>query len=123
MVKHDKETKQCTLCLVDKPLNDFYVKKSRGKAHTYCKVCLNAKTIERQRKIKQDAVEYKGGSCERCGYDNYIGALHFHHLDPNIKDVSWKTFKLRKFNDAFKAELDKCILLCANCHAEMHAKD
>lgn len=119
MEKHEKETKQCTLCFQVYNLDNFYKKKD-GKIHTYCKSCLNTETVNRQRKVKQDAVNYKGGKCQKCGYGKYIGALHFHHIDPDTKDIKWKNFKLRKFNEAFKLELNKCILLCANCHAEIH---
>lgn len=73
--------------------------------------------VYRQR-VKRKAVQYKGGKCQGCGYDKCIRALTFHHIDSKQKDfnissstVSWET--IRK-------ELDKCILLCANCHAEVH---
>ncbi len=70
-------------------------------------------------RTKQKLVEYKGGKCVSCGYNKYIGALGFHHLDPNQKDfqISGKSISF----DKLKAESDKCILLCHNCHAELHA--
>lgn len=71
--------------------------------------------IERKKK----AIDYKGGRCARCGYDRYYGALHFHHVDPKIKDVSWNKLRLRSW-DKITEELDKCEILCANCHAEEH---
>lgn len=62
-----------------------------------------------------------GGCCQICGYDKYVGALQFHHLDPNEKDFSLsKTGRTYVWDDV-KKELDKCICLCANCHAEVHA--
>lgn len=68
---------------------------------------------------KKQAVEYLGGKCIRCGYDKYYGALHFHHRDPTTKVATWDTF--RKWSEERrKHELDKCDLLCANCHAETH---
>jgi hypothetical protein len=79
--------------------------------------------VKRRKKIKELAVEYKGGKCERCGYNKYIGALEFHHKDPNEKDflisrkghcTSW---------EKIKKELDKCILVCANCHREIHEEE
>ncbi len=70
---------------------------------------------------KQKAVEYKGGCCQLCGYDKYVGALQFHHLNPNEKEFSLgKTGATYVWEDV-KKELDKCICLCANCHAEVHA--
>tara|TARA_Y100000022_G_scaffold124448_2_gene107779 strand:+ start:6311 stop:6541 length:231 start_codon:yes stop_codon:yes gene_type:complete len=68
-------------------------------------------------------VEYKGGSCSKCGYDNYIGALEFHHLDPTQKDFTIAKVKLTTFGEKVEKELDKCVLLCSNCHREQHAID
>ena len=65
-------------------------------------------------------VEYKGGNCVRCGYDKYMGALEFHHLDPTKKDYTLAHLKVTNFHDKIKNELDKCILVCANCHREIH---
>jgi hypothetical protein len=72
-------------------------------------------------KLKQQCVEYKGGSCRNCGYNKYIGALDFHHIDPSEKDFSFSKKKAKW--ETLKAELDKCILLCANCHREAHANE
>ena len=60
----------------------------------------------------------RGGKCERCGYNTCLKALEFHHLDPTKKDftISNDHFKLI---DAVE-ESKKCILLCANCHRELH---
>ena len=70
--------------------------------------------ISYRRRTKIKLVEYKGGECEKCGYK----ALEFHHLDPNKKDFtiggkSWSFERLKK-------EVDKCILVCSNCHKEIH---
>jgi 5-methylcytosine-specific restriction endonuclease McrA len=65
-------------------------------------------------------VDYKGGKCVCCGYDKYIGALDFHHINPN--DKVYRLSVLRNFSlESLKDELDKCVLLCRNCHAEVHA--
>tara|TARA_R110002074_G_scaffold400448_1_gene595930 strand:+ start:222 stop:494 length:273 start_codon:yes stop_codon:yes gene_type:complete len=84
-------------------------------------MCTNQQTVERQRKFKQKCVEYKGGKCERCGYDKYLGVLEFHHKDPNEKDFNISKVRLTTFNEDIKKELDKCSCLCANCHREEHA--
>lgn len=110
----------CTKCFKQCEISDFYQKSKRKGRHTYCKKCFNTTIIERQKRNKELAVLYKGGCCSKCGYSKYIGALQFHHLDPNIKDPNWKAFKNRKFDKKYKFELDKCELLCANCHAEVH---
>ena len=79
-------------------------------------------TIERQRKLKKEMVDYKGGKCERCGYDKYIGALEFHHLNPEEKDFTLSHLKIYSFNQVIIDELDKCMLLCSNCHREIHGE-
>lgn len=75
---------------------------------------------DRVRKLKQLALDYKGGKCEICGYDKCPQAMHFHHKDPNEKDFSLSNITCRTFNETIRKELDKCQLLCSNCHAEIH---
>jgi len=70
--------------------------------------------------MKQKAVEYKGGKCQCCGYNKYIGSLAFHHLDPKQKDFSIARRGASKAWETVKKELDKCILVCQNCHGEIH---
>lgn len=84
-----------------------------------CVKCRNKYHNDHSIRIKKQCIDYKGGKCEKCGYHKSIAALEFHHLDPSKKDfgiskkrVKWETLKL---------ELDKCILLCANCHREVHS--
>jgi len=77
--------------------------------------------IRRRRKLKRLAVEYKGGKCEICGYDKYLGALDFHHTDPNQKDFGLSSSGITRAWNLIKQELDKCVLVCANCHREIHA--
>lgn len=71
-----------------------------------------------RRRVKIRLVEYKGGCCQSCGYDRSFRALHFHHIDPLEKDfgVSGKT----KAFETLKQEVDKCVLVCSNCHGEIH---
>lgn len=71
-----------------------------------------------QRK-KLKMIVYKGSCCELCGYDKCINALQFHHLDPTTKEfnLSGNSYSF----DRCIPELDKCILVCANCHAEIHS--
>ena len=76
---------------------------------------------EYRRKAKREAVEYLGGECKLCGYRKNIKALEFHHLDPNLKEFSISKAGSGHWNfDRIKKELDLCILLCANCHREVH---
>ena len=94
-------------------------KKFYGKMKTTCYKC-HGESIEQERvRKREEAIEYKGGKCEYCGYNKYRGALEFHHIDPSQKDPTG----LRKWKkEHLFAELDKCVLLCANCHREEHAK-
>jgi len=77
---------------------------------------------ECRRKLKARAVEYKGGQCEVCGYCRCIDALDFHHNDPTQKDFQISTGFYRSW-ELVQPELDKCKMLCANCHREEHAKE
>lgn len=79
----------------------------------------NAYCIERWRQRKLKAVEYKGGKCQRCGYDKYPDVLEFHHRDPKQKEASWNKIRLWSWKK-IEEELDKCDMLCANCHREVH---
>lgn len=76
--------------------------------------------VKRRRKVKEMAIEYKGGCCSCCGYDKYNGALEFHHIDPKEKDFSLGAKGHCTAWEKVKKELDKCILVCANCHREIH---
>lgn len=64
-------------------------------------------------------IAYKGGKCERCGYDKSSRALEFHHLNPSEKDFGISKVLTRSIQ-SLKEEADKCVLLCSNCHAEIH---
>jgi len=95
----------------------------KGKIQSYCKECNKQNIINRKRKLKEKCVEYGGGKCKICGYAKYLGALDFHHLDPSTKDIAFSRFNStswEKNKDLLINELDKCILLCSNCHREVH---
>lgn len=90
--------------------------RSSGHTKTRCNSCLvNDRRFDR--KIK--CIEYMGGKCKRCGYDKCKRALAFHHLDPKTKSFNISGCHTRKWSEVQK-ELDKCIMLCHNCHAEEH---
>jgi len=99
----------CTKC--DRP----FVSKRKG---SICGSCIVAKA---RLKRKQRAVEYKGGKCQRCGYDRCLGALTFHHRDPAEKEFGFSSGWNQSWERS-QFELDKCDLLCTNCHAEEHWK-
>ncbi len=76
----------------------------------------------RRKKIRQLAVEYKGGKCEICGYDQCIEALDFHHCNATKKDFSISSKGYTRSWKRVMEELDKCTIICANCHRELHAQ-
>jgi 5-methylcytosine-specific restriction endonuclease McrA len=76
---------------------------------------------KRRKKIRQMAVEYKGGRCSICGYSRCVEALEFHHLDPQSKDFGISDKGYTRSWKKVKEELDRCVILCANCHREVHA--
>ena len=75
---------------------------------------------KRRKLIRKQAVEYKGGKCFICKYDKCIKALEFHHLESDKKDFGISAKGYTRSWKKVKEELDKCILVCANCHREMH---
>ncbi len=106
-----------------------------GKQTKFCsRRCKNAFTNNRHQNYvsqqhrgsqrRQLLIEQKGGRCEKCGYSSNRAAMAFHHLDPatksfpldlrNCSNTSW---------EALTAEAKKCMLLCLNCHAEIHNPD
>lgn len=98
------------------------MKRGVGRISTsLCKSCHNSKTVARGRDNKAIYVAYKGGKCERCGYSKCHDALEFHHRDPEQKDPSFQSMRYWGLQKSIK-ELDKCELLCSNCHREEHSK-
>lgn len=73
-----------------------------------------------RRAMKKEAVKRKGGKCEICGYSKNTHALQFHHLDPSIKEFGLAQNGNVKSWENYWQEVQKCILVCANCHAEIH---
>ena len=111
--------KKCNWCNETKPADDYYTKSS-GKLMSYCKACVISQCAIRHRKIKLQAIEYKGGKCERCGFIGCPAAFDFHHLDPSIKDEAVVKRMRKAFTAEARQELDKCILVCSNCHRTIH---
>jgi len=91
-----------------------------------CKLCDRDYQIIFLKNLKKKCLDYKGGKCERCKYDKCVRSMHFHHVDPSLKEfsISDRNPNTNKNGtkkwDSVKKELDKCILLCSNCHYEVH---
>lgn len=116
--------KICTKCAKLKPTTDFYKDKTHAqKVMCYCKDCFNNLCIERWINRKIQAIKYKGSQCEKCNLkfeNSHYSVFEFHHNNPKEKDYDWTKLRLRSWN-SIKTELDKCKLVCANCHRLIHA--
>lgn len=88
-----------------------------------CCACTVDSSAKHTRMAKIKSVEYKGGCCEICGYSSCIAALTFHHVDPLFKSFNLSGTNLKKSWNTLVLELDKCRLLCSNCHIELHDKE
>lgn len=113
------KTKLCRRCNTIKSSSEFYRRRKGEDLSPYCKPCTSDQTTSRQREQKRKAVKYKGGKCILCGYNKCVGSLEFHHLDPTTKDFTISHVASTSFEKIIP-ELDKCVLLCRNCHTEVH---
>lgn len=95
---------------------EYVYDRKKGHGLTKCNSCV---VNIRRFAIKQKAVIYKGGCCFKCGYKRSLRALHFHHRDPKMKEFGVSSMHCLSW-DRIKRELDKCDILCSNCHAELH---
>jgi hypothetical protein len=116
---HKKMNTNCVKCGIVLNESTGYWRKESSNWKNTCKKCHSAYCTEYGVDKKKKAVQYKGGKCERCGYDKFYGALDFHHLNPNEKEFDWSQLKSFSWN-IIQNELDKCICVCSNCHREIH---
>lgn len=114
------EVKLCKRCGFSKKSNEFYRRRKGEDLSAYCKECSKSQATERQRNLKFKAIEYLGNKCHMCGYDKCPAALEFHHTDPAEKDFEISKARSTTWSLLITKELDKCVLLCANCHREQH---
>lgn len=110
-----KENKVCEICE-----RKFTFDKKQGHQRKICNSCCVRKN---QREKKARAVAFYGGKCIKCGYSKCIEALDFHHRDRKEKEHTPSVIILKWAWERVKKELDKCDLLCANCHREAHASE
>lgn len=104
----NKIESECRIC------NKQFITKTAQKQCPACK----SKKQRNEKRIK--AVEYLGGKCVSCGYCKNIAAFDFHHRHPSKKEFTLAGYWERSWN-MIQKELDKCDLLCSNCHRELHA--
>lgn len=115
--KITKENQYCSICKCHLNEETAYYRKNKDYYSPNCKKCIK----EKRTFSKIRAINYKGGSCIKCGYNKNITALDFHHLNPKEKEITPSRLNGKSW-EKFKREIDKCILLCANCHREEHQK-
>lgn len=103
---------------------------SKSKIAYYLNNTTKQKTIDRTRKIRfkirKELKDIYGSCCSICGYSKCLAALQFHHLNPKnkkfgINEALKSNIKVSK--EEILEEIKKCILLCANCHFEIHCPD
>jgi hypothetical protein len=106
--------RKCQKCQTILTRNNTY--KSRRRI---CKKCLNKQNWEISVNHKKRAVEFLGGKCIRCGFDeNYI-VFEFHHPNSD-KEKSWGELRNKKGWESILKEIKKCQLVCSNCHKIIH---
>jgi transposase/5-methylcytosine-specific restriction endonuclease McrA len=90
-----------------------------GRGYYRCRQCRIDRVTRRRRSLKVMLVAEAGGCCVICGYDRHLRALAFHHVEPADKrlQISWNG--VTQSLEALRAEAQKCVLLCSNCHAEV----
>jgi len=119
--------KICKKCNEEKEFSEFYTQtqKSNNGEKTwqyydcYCKKCRSEYSGQRSLAIKIKAIQYLGGKCQDCGLVDSPCVYDFHHLDPSKKELAFGKRGGKSF-ETIKSELDKCVLLCANCHRKRH---
>ena len=117
-----EKTKICTKCKQEKSIENFYIRKKDefGNPISYssqCKQCHNEREKGRYQ-IKKEYINSFKKKCAKCG-DTRIWVLDFHHLFQDEKDFT--IGRIKKTNkETLKKEIDKCIVLCSNCHREWH---
>ena len=109
----DLHNKSCLICG-----KDFTPKNPAANNRQCCYNCMPDGVQLTRGMFLAKIKEHLGGRCIKCGYDKCLKALEFHHLDPSKKDftISNDHFKLKEAVE----EVKKCILICSNCHKELH---
>lgn len=129
----------CTICKIPKNTDDFPLRsKSSGKIHSCCKECQKLKSkahyennkekyITRVKAIKAELRDYlqdykKNKQCSKCS-ETHSACLEFHHLDESTKYAAVSEYWAFSSISQLQSEIDKCVILCANCHRKIHYHD
>jgi transposase len=112
---------QPTRMILDCPHHGATEFQLRAEGGYRCLKCRSDAVSRRRRKVKQTLVEEAGGACQLCGYARCIAALEFHHREPREKSFALSHRGVARSLARARAEAAKCVLLCANCHAEVEA--
>ena len=110
-------TKSSTKFCSSKCKGNFYYYQNKEERNLQSKI--NSK--DKRKSFKILAIEYGGGKCKHCNYKNNYSVLSFHHTDTEQKDFNLRGIKSSKLTSKHIEELDKCILLCHNCHYKVHS--
>lgn len=118
--ENNMDTKICTKCGRELPLNCYY-SRGNGKLRSDCKDCHNGYVKDRYSERKSYVSKIKESKgCMKCG-DKRKYVLDFHHLNPQEKDETIARMTSNKNNlSDIEKEIEKCCVLCANCHREFH---
>ncbi len=117
--------KTCTQCGAWKPLTEFhsngYYTNLDGTTHkkykSHCKPCYN---LWRTKRYVEKLERIFGPlQCQVCKYSKNLAALDFHHVESHTKDSGLGMMKTASF-ERLRREAEKCVILCANCHREVH---
>ena len=114
---YNEENRECIYC----GKKWVHNKEARKKGHSG-NICNSCSVTKCKKKQKLKAIEYKGGCCQHCGYNKSMNALIFHHLVPAEKEFNMGNYGRTISWEKVKKEIDKCILLCHNCHSEEHER-
>lgn len=109
----------CRQCQTDKEEDQFFRASKKKYIDRICKTCKNQNLKKRRFEQRLRIIEYKGGKCERCDVVGSPAIYDLHHRDPAKKEFQVNTKNLHKWEHIVD-EIDKCHLLCANCHREVH---
>ena len=115
---------QCRSCQRLKEPEDFYLRTDGIKRFNRCKPCISKETVEQKRKIYKWVDEHKSShGCNRCGVKDER-CLQLHHRDSSTKKHSVATLIGKGYIfRTVKEEVEKCEVLCANCHSIHHYED